>query len=44
MSTDVVSINVTADQEELAELVSRYDFLWCPWSTTPTNCSVCHRR
>ncbi|MBK8901602.1 MAG: magnesium transporter [Anaerolineaceae bacterium] len=30
MSTDVVSINVAADQEELAELVSRYDYFVMP--------------
>ena len=30
MSSDVVSINVAADQEELAELVSRYDYFVVP--------------
>ena len=30
MSGDVVSINVNADQEELAELVSRYDYFVVP--------------
>lgn len=30
MSTDVVSINVAADQEELAEIVSRYDYFVVP--------------
>lgn len=30
MSTDIVSINVAADQEELAEMVSRYDYFVVP--------------
>jgi hypothetical protein len=30
MSSDIVSINVNADQEELAELVSRYDYFVVP--------------
>lgn len=30
MSTDVVSVLVTADQEELAEMVSRYDYFAIP--------------
>lgn len=30
MSTDIVSVSVTADQEELAEMVARYDYFAIP--------------